>query len=327
MCQMTRRIEISSKTIIFTIVTLLALRIVWEIRELIYALFLAFIFMSALNPLVVKLEKLRIPRAGAAFIVVISTIVLLFFVLAFMIPPIVNETIIFITNLPVFINDTFPFMNGTLSSDAALQFLPNITTNAFKLASGLLSNIVFVVSVLFFTFYFLLEEQFFESFLKRFLDDTSAKRVEKVMRKAQIRMGAWMRGELILMTVIGLMTYIALTILNVPFALSLAFFAGLLEIVPIIGPIVAAIPALIVASSSSLLLGGATAVVYVVIQQLENNLVVPYVMNKAVGIHPITTLVALSIGGKLGGIVGAILAVPIALVIETVFADITKNLK
>ena len=119
-----------------------------------------------------------------------------------------------------------------------------------------------------------------------------------------------------LMTSIGLLTYIGLSILGVPFALSLAFLAGLLEIVPIIGPIMSAIPAFIVASSASSFLGLGTLVLYLIIQQLENNLIVPYIMNKAVGIHPITTLIALSIGGTLGGILGAILAVPVALIIE-----------
>jgi predicted PurR-regulated permease PerM len=130
-----------------------------------------------------------------------------------------------------------------------------------------------------------------------------------------------MRGELILMTSVGVITYVVLTLLHVPFALSLAFLAGLLEIIPILGPIVSAIPAFIVASASSMLLGGLTVGAYLLVQQVENNVLVPYIMNKAVGIHPITTLVALSIGGTLGGIVGAVLAVPVALVLETVISE------
>ena len=324
---MTRRIEISSKTIIFTVVFLLLLQLIWRIRELIYALFLAFIFMSALKPFVNRLEKLKLPRGVAAFAVVVSTLVTIFFIFAFMLPPIVSETVLFLTNLPVFLIDTFPFLEGSLGPDSALQFLPDLTQSAVKVASGLFSNMLFIISIIFFTFYFLLEEQFLESFLTRFVEKKDAKRIEGVMRKAEVRMGAWMRGEIVLMTVIGLVTFIGLTLMNVPFALSLAFLAGLLEIVPIIGPIIAAIPAFIVAAASSAILGGLTLVLYLVIQQVENNIIVPYIMNKAVGIHPITTLIALSIGGTLGGIVGAILAVPVALVLETVITDITNNLK
>jgi predicted PurR-regulated permease PerM len=322
---MTRRVEISSKTIIFTIVLILSLGLVWRIRQLIYALFIAFIFMSALKPMVNRLERIRLPRSIAAFVVVISALVTIIFALAFMLPPILSETIDFFTSLPVILSETFPFLKGTFNPDSALQLLPNITENAFKVATGLFSNVLFVVSVIFFTFYFLLEEQFTESFLERFFDEKKARRIEMVLRKAEVRMGAWMRGELVLMTVVGLLTYLVLTALNVPFALSLAFLAGLLEIVPILGPIVSSVPAFIVASSSSLLLGGATLSMYMIIQQLENNIIVPYIMNKAVGIHPITTLIALSIGGTLGGVVGAIIAVPISLVIETVILDILES--
>lgn len=322
---MTRRVEISSKTIIFTVILILSLGLIWRIRQLIYALFIAFIFMSALKPMVNRLEKLKLPRSIAAFVVVISALVTIIFALAFMLPPIVSETIDFLTSLPVIMSESFPFLKGTFNPDSALQLLPNITENAFKVATGLFSNVLFLVSVIFFTFYFLLEEQFTGSFLKRFFDEKTARRIETVLRRAEVRMGAWMRGELVLMTVVGLLTYLVLTALNVPFALSLAFLAGLLEIVPILGPIVSSIPAFIVASASSLLLGGATLSMYLVVQQLENNIIVPYIMNKAVGIHPITTLIALSIGGTLGGVVGAIIAVPISLVIETVVLEVLES--
>lgn len=129
------------------------------------------------------------------------------------------------------------------------------------------------------------------------------------------------------MTVIGLLVYVGLSILGIKFALSLAVLAGLLEIVPIIGPIIATVPAFLVASSVSLWMGGITIIMYIIVQQLENNVIVPYIMNKAVGIHPITTLVALSIGGKLGGIIGAVLAVPVALLIETIIVEVVSERK
>lgn len=322
---MTRRIEISSKTIVFTVALLLSLRLVWMIRELIYALFLAFIFMSALKPLVNSLERFKLPRAAASLIVLLTTLLGLAFILSVMLPPIIIESGRFISNLPVFLIDTFPFLSSFLSPQSAVQFLPDLTQNALKLVGGVFSNILFVISVFFFTFYFLLEERFIGTFLSRFLDDKESKKIEKLLRRVEVRMGAWMRGEIVLMTTIGVTTYIALSVLGVPFALSLAFFAGLLEIIPIIGPIISAIPAFIAASSVSLLLGGATLLVYLIIQQLENNIIVPYIMNKAVGIHPITTLIALSIGGKLGGILGAVLAVPVALVIESVLKDLLRE--
>lgn len=322
---MTQRIEISYKTVIFTVFFLLSLKFIWIIRELIYSLLLAFIFMSALKPIVARLVQYKLPRGFAAFIVVMFSMTILLFFLGFLIPPIISESLVFARNLPGLLVKSFPILSPFLNASSAVQFLPNITQNAIKVISSVFSNVMFVISVFFFTFYFLLEDKFIESFLSNFLDDKAYKAVVEVLQKAETRMGAWMRGELVLMTSIGLLTYIGLSILGVPFALSLAFLAGLLEIVPIIGPIMSAIPAFIVASSASSFLGLGTLVLYLIIQQLENNLIVPYIMNKAVGIHPITTLIALSIGGTLGGILGAILAVPVALIIETTVQRLLKG--
>ncbi len=148
-----------------------------------------------------------------------------------------------------------------------------------------------------------------------------AKRITEFTQKLELRMGAWMRGQLILMLVIGLTTYIGLSLLGIRYALSLAVLAGLLEVVPIIGPVVSSIPAFLVASATSMFAGGTTLVLYLIIQQLENNILVPYVINKTAGINPIMTLIALSVGGRIGGLLGAILAVPVAVVAETIASE------
>jgi predicted PurR-regulated permease PerM len=152
-----------------------------------------------------------------------------------------------------------------------------------------------------------------------------AKVVTAFTQKLELRMGGWMRGQLILMIVIGFTTYVGLSLLGIRYALSLAFVAGLLEVIPIIGPIVSSIPAFLVAASTSLFSGGVTLILYLIIQQLENNIIVPYVVNKTAGINPIMTLVALSVGGRLGGLLGAILAVPVAVVVETAATEFFKT--
>ena len=321
---MSQKIEISSRTIIFTIVLLLSLKLIWIIHELISALFFAFIFMSTLKPLVNRIERTGVNRSLAAVTIFLLTLLAIIFMFGTILPPIISESILFIKNLPFLLVETFPFLSDYLSLESAIQFLPNITQNFVRVASGVFSNFIFLISILFFTFYFLLERNFLESFVIKFLDGKQALTIMKVTQKIERRMGAWMRGELVLMTIIGLITYFSLNILGVKYALSLGFIAGMLEIVPIIGPIIAAIPAFLVASSDSFFMGGVIIILYTIIQQLENNLIVPYVMNKAVGIHPVTTLIALSIGGKLGGLLGAILAVPVALLIETVFAELAS---
>src|SRR3989344_1233233 len=322
---MTQKIEISSKTIVFTVFFLLSLWVVYMIRELIYALCFAFIFMSALKPAVSYINRKGLPRAISAFIVFAFAVLSFVFLFRFIFPPIIGEIIIFIKNFPTLLIATFPSLSSSINSDSLVQLLPNVTGNAFKLITSVFSNIIFLISVMFFTYYFLLEEQFLSSFIRKFLDERQGRTVLTIIDKIENRMSSWVWGEFVLMTVIGLMTYIGLVFLGVRFSLSLAVIAGLLEVVPIIGPILSAAPAFLVASATSPVLGGTILILYLIIQQLENNIIVPTVMRRAVGMNPVFTLIALSIGGKLGGLFGIILAVPIALAIETILIEISKN--
>jgi len=319
-----QKVEISSRTIIFIVVFLLFLKILWIVREVIYALFLAFIFMSALKPAVNLLERQRIPRFLAALLIFIPTIAGVIFILAFILPPLLLESLSFFRSLPIIIGEAFPFVSIYLKNNALNAFLPDITQNFLKVITGLFSNLIFVISILFFTFYFLLEEKFLKNFLDRFIEEKKSEEIVTVISKAEKRMGAWVWGEVVLMTVIGIMTYTGLSFLQVPYAIPLAVLAGILEVVPIIGPTISAIPAIFVAASTSWLLALYTLILYIVIQQLENNLIVPVVMKKAVGLHPIITLIALTVGGKLGGFLGILLAVPAALFIETILIEIIK---
>lgn len=321
---MVQKIEISWRTIVFTFLFFCFVRILWLSRELIYALFLAFIFMSALKPAVNLLEKQRLPRFLATLIVFFTALFLLVFVVSFIFPPLVTESLAFTKNLPLLIGHTIPAVSQYFNSDSLTSFLPDITQNFIRVVGSIFSNFIFIISIIFFTFYFLLEERLLKNFLERFIDDSRADYIVSIATKAERRMGAWVWGELVLMTVIGVMTYIGLSLLQVRYALPLAVFAGLLEVVPIIGPTISAIPAFFVAASTSWFFATTVVILYFIIQQVENNLIVPFVMKKAVGIHPIITLIALTVGGKLGGLLGVFLSVPVALFIETVLIDLAK---
>src|SRR3989344_351160 len=183
---MTQKIEISSKTILFTVLLLIFLRVLWLTREVIYALFLAFIFMSALKPSVNELEKYRIPRPLAAVVVFLTTLGIFLFAIAFIIPPLVSESLVFFRNLPLLITNSLPFLSGMIvNGDSLLQFLPNITQNFFRVATSLFSNFLFVISMLFFTLYFLMEEKFLKKFLERFLEDKQAQKIITIISKAE----------------------------------------------------------------------------------------------------------------------------------------------
>ena len=134
----------------------------------------------------------------------------------------------------------------------------------------------------------------------------------------EIRLGAWVRGQLILMLALGLMTGTAYTILGLPSGPILGIIAGLAEVVPLIGPVVGAVPALLVAGAFRPDLLPVVVLAYVVIQLVESNVLVPFVMRNALGVSPFLLTVSLLIGGALGGLLGAMIAVPIVAAVEAV---------
>ena len=241
--------------------------------------------------------------------------------------PIVYETSQLIKSLPIILYQINPSLAGELNFNSLSQYIPNLTNQASKIAGAVFSNIIFLFSTLFFGLYFSIEENLIKKLLMRFFDEKKAERVALIFEKVEKRLSAWFWGELVLMLVVGILTFIGLNLIGLKYTIPLAIIAGLLEVVPNLGPIISTVPAILVALTQNYFLTPVVIALYFIIQQLENNLIVPWVMKKAVNINPILTLVALMVGGKIGGILGVLLAIPITLFIETVLVEIfqTKN--
>jgi predicted PurR-regulated permease PerM len=207
-----------------------------------------------------------------------------------------------------------PYWNIDVSTIS--QQVAPIGESVVKVTLSIFSNIFAIVTVLAFAFYFLIERQHANDILKSVVGEGAADEVLRVLRAIELRLGFWVRGELMLMTFVGVLSFIGLTLLHVDFALPLAILAGLLELIPMIGPTVSAVPAILVALSSSPFLALSVIALYVVVQQVENNILVPIIMKKSVGFAPIITILALMIGGRLAGIAGAVLSIPVALVLQ-----------
>ena len=317
----TYKMEITSKTIFFTVFLLLGLQLLWLVKELLFSLLIAFIIMSAFNPWVTALNKWKIPRSLSAVVIFLILIFAIGYLFSWIIPPIAKETTLLFQNLPFLIRNINPELSKYVATDYLTKNIPNLTGNAFNVVRSVFSNLIFFVSTLFFSLYLLIEESALKKLISKFVVKEDADRLTTLVDRAENRMRAWFWGEAVLMVVIGTLTFIGLSLIGVKYALPLAIIAGLLEIVPILGPVLSAIPALIVASAQTYFLGGATVALYFIIQQTENQLVVPLVMKKAVGLNPIMTLAALIIGGKLLGVLGVLLAIPITLLVEVVLTE------
>lgn len=322
---MTTKIEISHRTIIFTLILLVAVWIVWQIRDILLFLFVAFIIMSALRPMVDGLEKRKLPR----FLAIITIYVIVFGIIgisiASVIPSLIIQSTRLMQDLPKLIERMLPYWDLNLSQLS--QQLAPLGQNLVKVTINLFSNIITIVTILVFVFYFLLERKHTKQALAGFVGDALAGRSMEVLERIELRLGMWVQGELILMLTIGVLSYIGLLLLKVEFALPLAIFAGLLEIIPNIGPVVSAIPAVIVALATSPVLALSVIGLFIVVQQAENNFIVPFVMKKRVGVSPLVTIFSLMVGAKLAGVAGAVLAVPVVLIIQELIASIVISSK
>lgn len=223
--------------------------------------------------------------------------------------------------------ETFSVQHG-LSQDIAKSIqgiedqIAQSTGSVFSTVKGFFGGLATTLIVLVLTFYMVAEGEQMQKFFKVLSPVEYQPYLAEIMRKMQLKIGAWLRGELFLGFVIGLTSYIGLSLLHVKYAALLAIIAGFCEMIPYIGPIFSAIPAAIIAFAQAPFLAIVVIALYLVIQQVENHLLVPKVMQKVTGLNPIVSIVALLIGVKLGGVPGAFFAIPIAMMILVVTEDL-----
>lgn len=316
---MPSKIDISHKSILFTIIFLILLWFLIRIKEIIFLIYVAFILMTALKPLVDKLEQYRIPRVIGALITYIIILVILIFAGSALLPPLITQTIRLGESLPGYVNSFQPFIK--IDVQTIVQQVTPLGENLLKVTLGVFNNVISVFTLIVISFYMLIERKNLESHLSGIVGDEGSKKIIIILHRIEERLGSWVLGQISLGFTIGLATFIGLLLFNLPFALPLAIFAGIMEIVPIIGPIISAIPAILAALTISPILALAVAALYFIIQQLEAQLVVPFVMRKAVGIPPLVTIIALLTGAQLAGIGGALLAVPVVVTLEVFLSE------
>lgn len=313
-----KRIEISYKTIIFTVLFLISLVLLWQIRSIILLLFVSFIFMEALNPIVSRLEKIKIPRPVGILIIYVLILATLSFTIAGIVPILVEQTAGLINSLPNMLQNVKIFGNNAIDLSSQFKILENIPGNIAKTAIEIVTNIISGFVIFFLTFYLLLEKKNFSKYSLSIFGETGKTKFLEIIDALESRLGHWVNAQFFLMTIIGICSYIAYLLLGLKYAVPLAILAGLLEAVPTIGPILTSIVASIVGFTISPLTGLLTIGVGVIIQQLENNIIVPKIMKETIGLNPLITILLIATGAQLAGITGALLAVPLYLIIETV---------
>ncbi|RJR29275.1 AI-2E family transporter [Candidatus Microgenomates bacterium] len=320
---MDKKIEISQRTIVFSVGFVILIWLLFFIRDILLQVFVALLIMSILNPTVTKLHKRKVPRAVSVLIVYIAVLAVVVFAVAAILPPLVEQTSTFATNIPKYLAElSIPiFVVDEVTKELTSQ-LGKLPSQFLKIGVSVFSNIFNVLTVFILGLYLLLAREKFDQQLRSVMKKEHSETMARIIDQLEVKLGGWARGELVLMLLVGFATYLGLAILGVPYALPLALIAGLLEIVPNIGPFLAAIPAVLVGFGISPLTGVATAALGILVQQVENYLFVPKVMEKSVGVSPIITLLSLIIGFKLAGIPGALLSVPVTITFKVLLDEL-----
>ena len=278
--------------------------------------------MSALFPVVNRLTLLKIPKALAILLVYVLIFGLVGTVITLSFTPLIEQTVTLSTTLPEIFSNLLKISN--VDQSVIQRELGNLSGNLFTVTKSIFDHLITIIFLLVLTFYLLLERQGLEKRVSTLFVGQEL-RVKKLIVEVEEKLGAWFRGQLILSVMISVLCYLGLTILQIPYALPLAIVAGFLEVVPVIGPIISAIPAILLGLTISPVLAAGVAAMYFIIQQMESHVIVPQIMNKAVGLNPLVVILAIAVGGRLLGIGGALLAVPITVVIQVIVTDVLKG--
>lgn len=314
-------IDISPSAIFIILVVIGSIFFISSIIHILVLLFASLIIAFSVNPLIQKLENKRIPRALSSIVVLAVVFVGFGFIISTLISPIADQSQQLIQKLPDLINKILPYKLNFSDFSAQLSSVPGKFVN---IALDTFSGIISVLAVVVVSYYLLQDRAHFDDYLK-FWFGGNAEKYSKIVTDLETQVGLWFRGELLLMFIIGLMAYLGYVIIGASYALPLALIAGLLEIVPNIGPIVATVFAAIVGFSVSPAMGIGAVVVNIIIQQLENNFITPTVMKRAAGLNPIVTILAIMIGLQIGGPLMSILAIPLVLSIRVVLTHLKMN--
>lgn len=327
---MTQKVDISTSTFVRFILVLLAFWFLYLIRDVLALLFVVLIIVAGLSPVVERWAK-SITRPGAVIVVFLLILLAMGGIASLLIPPLVSQLQQFSSNLPAYIDSFSQLPHGGLLDQTTRLIIENVNTitgqltdlsgSLFTKTLGVVNGLVAAVTVFVLAFYLLLEEEGLKKLYRGLLPPEMHEGIAETTKKIASKLGAWLQGQLILMLIVGFFVTIGLLIAGVPFALTLGVWAGLTEVVPMVGPLIGAVPGIIVGLTVSPLHGLLAFIIYAIVQQAESNFIVPRVMSRAVGLNPVVVIIAILIGGKLYGLLGVLLAVPLAAIIGVVAQD------
>jgi len=333
-------IEITTGTIFRAILLVLLLVFLYLLRDILAVFLLAVVIASAIEPMAHWGSRRRIPRVLIVIAIYLAAFGLLSLSFYIIVPTLLTEFLDFIHRVPS------QWVTAT-DIQTLFGFAPNLPQNI----SGVLTQLVVVLQgyfekfaagffgatalifggafsmilIVILSFYLSVQEHGIEKLLQLVTPRQYEKYVLDLWMRSQIKIGRWLQGQVLLGVLVGILVFLGLTVLGVKYALMLAILAAILELLPIFGPIIAALPAIAIAFLQSPSLALMVTGLYVIIQQFENHLIYPVVVRKIVGVPSLLVIIAMIVGAKLGGLWGIILAVPISAIFIEFLNDIAAG--
>lgn len=349
----TLNLSISTNTIYKTIFVCILLYLLYFFRDIVLILLAAVVIASAIEPATQWSSKFKIHRIPAVIVVYLLVISIFGSILFIAVPVVIDDvlqadkaynisTVISEyseENSILSTNDYADKINSNeVSFKDTLNNIQSVVTGSpekiFNTVSTFFGGIVSFVLIFVLSFYMSVQENGITNFLKVITPIKYRNYVIRLWKRSQRKIGSWMQGQLLLVIMVGLLVLLGLSILGVKYAILLAIMAGLAELIPIFGPVLASIPALFLAfmdgtqfTEPGIISVIIIAIFYSVIHQTENHFLYPMVMRKIVGLHPIIVIISIIIGAKLAGFLGVLLAVPVSAVIMEFANDIQKGVE
>ncbi len=306
------QLEISAWAIVKLLLVLIAFVLLYYVRDILALIFIVLILVASFKPVVETLEK-KVGRLLAVILLAVGVFLLFALTIYLVVPPFVSQISDFANSFPSLLAK-YDFLSNYREAieNNIKSSLGNITNSFVSITATVFGGFVTFIMAVVLTIYMLLDRKQLSDFSKSIIPDAQKNAVIETVEKVSQKVGSWFRGQLLLGAIIAAIDLIGLLIIGVPYALALALISGLLEFIPTIGPIIAGVIAAVIALSVSPIQAVFVIILYVIVQQLENAVIVPKVMQKAVGLSPVVIILAILVGAKLLGLLGAILAVPIA---------------
>lgn len=318
--------------------------LLFYLRDLVLIILTAVVLASAVEPGVKWFVRQRFPRVAAVAAIYLTIFGSIFGVAYGFVPPLLSETAKFASDLPQYLAavNIDDILNSSLADSARAvatdiptfqEYLTQIqstftatSVGAFKALAGVFGGVISFVLIVVLSIYFAIQETGVDDFLRVVLPVEYQKHGIDLWKRSHAKIGLWMQGQLLLSLLAGVLVYLWLAILGVPYAFLLALFAAMTELIPVFGTYIGAAPAAAVAFT----IGGLPLVLmvaggFVVINQLQSHLVYPLVVKKVIGVPPLVVIIALIAGGQLAGFLGVLLSVPIAAAISEFVSDVQKS--